>query len=359
MDSKPIKIDERMSRKIAGLGFVCACMVVGLHIHMDVAHMTTCVANFQYAIRRIFGMAVPLFFVFSGFLLAGHMGESGWWLRESRKRMRSLVIPYLFWNLFNMAFFMSIGSAADQRGIAFEGQSWMNFNGMDTILLAVGVYPLKHCSLANLWFLRSLIVFVVAAPVFSLFCRGRWFGFVSIAIMLSVCVLLPYSLPADLNFETRFLATSWSDGILSFGVGVFLRWNGDWLSSLVRRCGACLGWVLLIGGLTAPIVNVCYGVWAPVIVSAFMLMAGVWLVIPDMQLPKFLTSAAFPMYVTHGFVIFIFAIVTRVTGLRPLVQTSTLAYLVQVVLAISICVSVILLVRKLFPRVTQVIFGGR
>ena len=40
MDSKPIKIDERMSRKIAGLGFVCACMVVGLHIHMDVAHMT-------------------------------------------------------------------------------------------------------------------------------------------------------------------------------------------------------------------------------------------------------------------------------------------------------------------------------
>jgi hypothetical protein len=179
--------------------------------------------------------------------------------------------------------------------------------------------------------------------------------------MLSVCVLLPYGLPADLNFETRFLATSWADGVLAFGVGVFLRWNGDWLSSIVVRKGrVCLGWVLLTCGLTAPIVNVCYGVWAPVIVSAFMLMAGGgWLVIPDVHLPKFLTSAAFPMYVTHGIVIFFFAIGTRVTGVRPLAQTSTLAYLVQVVLVISVCVFAILVIRKLFPKVSQIIFGGR
>lgn len=359
MNGKPIKIDERMSRKIAGLGFICACMVVCLHVGMDCPNMTPSAVNFQYAIRRIFGMAVPLFFIFSGFFLAGHMGEAGWWLRESRKRVRSLIIPYLCWNLFNMVFFLSIGSLALWFKIEFGGQSWLNFTGIDTFLRAIGIYPLRHCSLANLWFLRSLIVFVMAAPVFSLFCRGRWSGSVFIVIMLSICVLLPYSLPADLNFETRFLATSWADGILSFGVGVFLRWNGDWLSLLVRRCGACLWVGLLIGGLTAPIVNVCYGVWAPTIVSAFMLMAGLWLVIPDMHLPKFLTSAAFPMYVTHGFVIFIFAIITRMTGLRTFAQTSTLAYLVQVVLAISICVSIILFVRKQFPRVTHVIFGGR
>ena len=214
-----IEIDERMSRKIAGLGFICACMVVGLHVHMDIALMASWAINFQYVIRRVFGMAVPLFFVFSGFLIAGHMGENSWWLRESRKRIRSLMIPYLFWNLFNMAFFMSMGSAANQLGIAFEGRSWTDFNGIETILHAIGVYPLRHCSLANLWFLRSLIVFVVAAPVFSLLCRSRRSGLISITAMLSICVLLPYGLPADLSFETRFLATSWADGILSFGVG--------------------------------------------------------------------------------------------------------------------------------------------
>ena len=71
MKSKPIEIDERMSRKIAGLGFICACMVVGLHVHMDVAHMTQGAVNFQYTIRRIFGMAVPLFFIFRAFFLRG------------------------------------------------------------------------------------------------------------------------------------------------------------------------------------------------------------------------------------------------------------------------------------------------
>ena len=358
--SKPIEIDERMSRKIAGLGFVCACMVVGLHVRMDIAFMAPWAINFQYIIRRIFAMAVPLFFVFSGFLIAGHMGENGWWLRESRKRIRSLMVPYLFWNLFNMAFFMSIGSAAVHLGIAFEGRSWMDFNGIGTILHAIGVYPLRHCSLANLWFVRSLIVFVVVTPIFSFFSRKRYLGLFSFAVMLAACILLPNILPSDMKFESRFLANSWADGILSFGVGVFLRWNGDWLSSIVVQKGRiCLGWVLLTCGLTAPIVNVCYGVWAPVIVSAFMLMAGAWLVIPDMHLPKFLTSMAFPMYVMHGFVIFLVAIVTRVTGLRPLAQTSTLAYLVQVVLVISVCVFAILLIRKLSPKASQIIFGGR
>ena len=90
-----------------------------------------------------------------------------------------------------------------------------------------------------------------------------------------------------------------------------------------------------------------------------MLMAGVWLVIPDVHLPKSLTSAAFPMYVTHGFVIFIFAIVTRVTGLRPFARTSTLAYLAQVVMVIVICVIAVSWMRKLFPRFSKMVFGGR
>ena len=259
-----------------------------------------------------------------------------------------------------MVFFMSLGSLAAWLGIEFEAESWASFMGVETLICAIGIYPLRPCSLANLWFLRSLIAFVAVAPIFSFFFRKKYLGLFSFAVMSAVCIFLPNLLPSDMKFESRFFVNSWADGILSFGVGVFLRWNGDWLSSIVVRKGrVCLGWVLLTCGLTAPIVNVCYGVWAPVIVSAFMLMAGAWLVIPDMHLPKFLTSMAFPMYVIHGFVIFLVAIVTRVTGLRPFVQTSNVAYMVQVVLAIVICVIAVSWMRKLFPRFSSMVFGGR
>ena len=42
-------------------------------------------------------IAVPFFFLASGYFLAGHLDEDGWYGRKVKKRVFSLVIPLLLW----------------------------------------------------------------------------------------------------------------------------------------------------------------------------------------------------------------------------------------------------------------------
>ena len=40
-------------------------------------------------------LAVPFFFMVSGYFPARHFDETGWWIRETGMRMQSLPVPYL------------------------------------------------------------------------------------------------------------------------------------------------------------------------------------------------------------------------------------------------------------------------
>lgn len=92
-------IGRELSNKIYNMSIVCAMLVVILHIDPNFE-----VCSFGWCLDRLFNdgigrVAVPFFFLVSGFFLAQHVTEEGWWRRAISSRFRTLFVPYLIWNL--------------------------------------------------------------------------------------------------------------------------------------------------------------------------------------------------------------------------------------------------------------------
>ncbi len=91
------------SNKLANLSFLCACLVVTIHVgHPKIAGSATWWTDLSlHAVSRI---AVPLFFAISGYLLAGRIDEKGWWTAALKKRLRTIGLPFVLWLLVSHLF---------------------------------------------------------------------------------------------------------------------------------------------------------------------------------------------------------------------------------------------------------------
>ncbi len=351
--ASPSVIDASLSQKLANMGFVCACLIVSMHvvyvpegrIGWWIAHLFT-----GYGIGNV---AVPYYFVASGFFLAGHLGEgAGWWGREVRKRLRTLVVPYLFWNLFYWLYVHGLSFALRYMGITFA----QNSNQVPSLGLDMITLP----ELSYLWFVRCLIVFVLVAPLFLVF-RFRRFGLVVLCAIL-IASFLPLGLDAHPDWHVNFARQGWLKGSLYFSLGVWLRWHpirasviGRWPYKIILVLLAFFPWWMLAmienGGDSGVlrVMNVCL---PPVSLLA------VWLLVPHLKWPRILTTCAFPVFLLHSAVITIIIGVLKGAGVKEMAQSSCAAYFVEIFVVITLS-SLIAIGLKKIPRVSAFIFGGR
>lgn len=125
-----VKVTQEISNKIANLGLVGAIMVVMIHI-------PKCAVGHNAVMYKVFpdcfwGAAVPMFFIISGFLIAGHVETRGWWRLEIVKRWKLLVIPYL---ILNTVFFVGLAGYKVVRGRGVGALDFLN---------ALGFCPGEH-----------------------------------------------------------------------------------------------------------------------------------------------------------------------------------------------------------------------
>lgn len=154
-------------------------IVLVLFIHILPNQILPVSADFSVSgIYRIFSelvshnlgrIAVPAFFVISGYYffvgLGGEMPDFKWFAGKWKKRLKTLVAPYLLWNLFLVAgiviknsLFVKLGHAEDD----FINQ-----------IRSLGVYGVMWGFPINfpLWYLRDLIVMVLLSPAFYWFIK--------------------------------------------------------------------------------------------------------------------------------------------------------------------------------------------
>ena len=234
-------------------------------------------------------IAVPWFFFASGFFLAGHMDEKGWWRREAIKRLRTLVMPFFFWCIAGIAL-LSVMDVLQGRHLFF--------GTLNAILKGVGAYPnsVVNPMASQLWFVRALVMLVIISPIILRFMGVWWL----VATFVLYAIVAPFD---GLELHPFFRYGFSLEGLFYFSIGLFLRRHFSFsvINLLILAIVCCiLGMGLLILHSVAFLQGVYLTNYLNYIATP-LLLCGLWSIIPSSPFPKVLTSAAFPIYLMHRF----------------------------------------------------------
>ena len=351
---------DSTSLRIANGSVLAAMMVVAIHVtgrSIDAVQSGTALWWFE-ALGHwgVFLIAVPFFFFCSGYLLAKHVGEDGWYYRECKKRVRSLLVPYLVWSVFFMllpeiAYFLS---NLLHGKIAFLHMAYGRYFWMNTI----GLYPLRYPGMAVMWYIRALIVFVVVAPIVVWVVKRReiyvlLMGGGLLLASLAFGALAMYSIEPGLGM--RLYKVQHMNGFLCFCAGVYLRVKSPKVA-YKKYCALAFFVGMLIVVATAivnatfewQLLTVTYVVFSPLLLFSF------WRIIPSCSLPSWLTGATFAIYVMHTFVWRVLQIFHVPLSVETIPQ-----WVVKWCIGFFVPIGVTMLLRKFLPRFAGVLFGGR
>lgn len=155
-------MDSELSIKIANLRLPLCLGVIAIHsyspsIDVGEAMLDREIVNFFAHILP--SICVPIFFVISGYLLGYkyHIRNNCDYLKLLRKRCRSLLLPFVVWNL--LAF--TVRLAIKKSPLGYLTSNVYHFDSLSDFLIDVLWVP----ELVPLWFMRNLLLFVVAYPV--------------------------------------------------------------------------------------------------------------------------------------------------------------------------------------------------
>jgi|GEM_PF-4602341 len=328
-------------------------------IHLPQASGTDCLwaSVHWYLSAGLCKAAVPYFFLVSGFLLAGHIDETGWWFRAMRKRLTSLVLPYFLWTFLFAALLYAGKPSPFLQWI--EAKKWLIF-GFD-----FSDVPL----LMPFWYLRTLIILMLVSPFLVRMLRlpykaeGRnfWGGAVLgllFAAYLLFVVVVEYKGEHQMSPLSSILRQTLSpEAFFYFSLGLWMRCGHDRrnLSVQCRPWGALVAFFLVLSllGIRRVLAEHTMAWCLPYALIIPLGIMAIWNVVPVSPWPKWLVSLAFPIYILHFFVSHPIAVYLHGH------TESILVILLSFVATIGICTCTTLALRKVFPRISVVIFGGR
>ncbi len=127
--------------------------------------------------RHLFSIGTCWFFVFSGYLFLRYLNEGDFgfqWVKAKwKKRIWSLLIPYLFWNLFSVL--VTVVKNTVFRAVSLETEP-LSGTPLYWFFTGPADYPL--------WFLRDLMLITLFLPLFYLlFKKFKWASLVFLVLV--------------------------------------------------------------------------------------------------------------------------------------------------------------------------------
>lgn len=342
-----IAVSDAARQKIGNMGLLCAMLVVSIHVvwphDMPMSFGWFIHQCVKQGIARI---AVPFFFIVSGFLLSRHFYEHGWWGREISKRVSSLVVPFVFWSLAYVAATIPLSAIADQATRCLFG-----INAIFHFPYCVMGFDLTdNPLLVPLWYVRCLFLFVLTAPAFKL-------AVFRLGIVWLMCAFLLLLIVEDLQNETwrTLFSRGYSAlGAFYFSVGIYVqRIKPKSLPPWVAIVCAITGLALLAGRIAVECNgwncgSVLHNLSLPFLIYAVWHGAGV------VRLPGWLVRCSFPIFLMHFIVLAYFWVIgSRLTlnGMAfPMISYAG---------SILVSIAAALLLRRFAPKLAGIIFGGR
>ncbi|MDR6733741.1 MULTISPECIES: acyltransferase family protein [unclassified Sphingobacterium] len=310
--------------------------------------------------KLVFEVCVPLFFFISGFLF--FYGTASFtfsvYFNKLRRRVHSLLIPYIFWNLAVLLFFFlaqtffgGLLSGVNKPIIQYNLTDWL-WSLWDTS--HVHVKAAKNLPINSpFWFIRDLMVVLLLSPIIYFLIRKV--GVFAVLILGVVWLFKPY-----------FYLPGWSTvSFFFFSAGAYFSLHNK---NFVLVMQSFLPWsvlcyVLLIiaafygfgkGGWSyLYCANVLLGLLSAVAVTGYFIEKGSW------RPNHFLVSASFFIFAYHRLPL-VFIIKFLFIQVRPQTDVALLfLYFVCPVCVILLGLLFFWVISMLFPRFTAVICGGR
>lgn len=182
-----------LSKKIKVLSFLCILLVLYIHTYYNEGEKYgSCMFLVSLLGQGLSYMAVPLFYLISGYLffLGTESKKVDVIFHKQKKRVRTLLVPYLIANALNLVFylmlpFVSRYITAIQPFIAHNllesaGDGWFH-----KLYFSFYSGPIAF----QLWFVRDLLVLVLISPLFYYILK--YVSRSKIGCILLLCLLSP------------------------------------------------------------------------------------------------------------------------------------------------------------------------
>lgn len=210
-------MNDYLSRKISIISALAMIMVVFLHAFNLTSFFKTHDYDegyvnvfIQYFISQgVTRVAVPFFFFISGYVFfINNQGRFQDFVARYRTRLKTLVVPYVCWYFFFIAFIFGLFFLPGSKQFFAENSFFYNLRhaSMGELLQSMVFGPVK---IYHLWFLRDLILLVLISPLIYFLIRKTHLLFVIVFLTLWLG-------------PVEYLVTIAVEGILFFGLGAFI-----------------------------------------------------------------------------------------------------------------------------------------
>lgn len=332
------------------------CALITMIIPISAFSGEVALARFiQQFVYPMGGLAVTLFSLISGYYLfaKGNKWTFPHYIDILRKRFKTLLIPYVLWNLLCILALWMKNTIGLHSGIgfAFNAVEYDQVTNHGPFELIMG--PID----CPLWYVRELIYMVVLSPLVYLLCRRRIIGAIIILLLYVLPIAAPYS-----NFHFPF-----NDIQVHFTVGAYLalhKWNILGIARRVKWLAYAVGGAYIIAiGLGVITLEVSYSGILKAFVALALINLGYELYVRKNALYHFFAenaSATFFMYAAH-WILYINVIRGTLTAFLPSdgSMTDVFVHITTFILVSIATLYTYRLMSRFMPYVLSFLSGGR
>jgi len=279
---------------------------------------------------------VPVFFLLSGYFLTF---KDDWdYEKNIKKKVKSLLIPYLLFTVL-YAVVSCIGSLALPRFF----DNFKEFTANDWVMHLFGIpFVMPPAFYGPLWFVRELLIFNVASVILVPVVK-KIPGYIVLPAM-TVVYFLP--LPQIMRYSIPFFIVGM---VFGFKKSIPVITNRFYIAGL------------FVVGFAVPIIFEEEIVWkiSVLLMAVFIITISEKLVVENniRKAAKIAIQFSFPVYLLHEYPM---TTTMRLLAMKHIsVPLATAAFLIVPFLIIALCIIVIIVWKRLLPKIYTIFTGGR